>query len=125
MNYSLAIWAVQTSVVLLYVRVFRLTDRTFRLWIYFAVFGSSALCLATVTTLLLACRPVQYFWTRLDGVSQGTCPIHISTFYLVVGGINVAFESCLVVLPIPRVFRLQMSLWRKLIVCASLLLGIL
>lgn len=124
LNYALAVWAIKLSILLLYVRLFRVDSKTFRFLIYFGMFATSALSFSAVVALIVSCQPLSYFWTQYDGVSPGHCGLDVDQLYLAIAVINMCLDLYLLVLPIPRVMRLQMSPRRKLVVCASLFLGI-
>lgn len=124
LNYALAVWAIKLSILLLYVRLFRVDSKSFRFLIYFGIFATSALSFSAAVSLVLICQPLSYFWNQFDGVSSGYCRLNINHLYLAIAVINLCLDLYLLVLPIPRVMRLQMSPRRKLVVCASLFLGI-
>lgn len=69
----------------------------------------------------LLCKPVQYNWDKsIQGICQGE-----NTAYLVAGITNLVIDTFIVVLPMPRVFKLQMSLPRRISVAAMFSLGVL
>lgn len=124
-NYAAAVWAIKISILLLYIRLFRVDGRTFRLFIYLGMLATSSLSFSAVLALLLACQPLEHFWTQFDGRSAGYCRFNVDTLYLVFAVINLFLDFYLLALPIPRVLKLQMSPRKKFIVCSSLFLGIL
>lgn len=124
-NYALAVWAIKISILLLYIRLFRLDNKVFRGFIFFGIFATSALSLAAIVSLLSICRPMHYFWTQFYRGSTGICRGNLGTLYLMTATINVVLDVYLLALPIPRVLTLQMSPRKKVIVCASLFFGIL
>ncbi|KAL2274803.1 hypothetical protein FJTKL_02707 [Diaporthe vaccinii] len=121
--YSLAAMAIKMSIILLYVRVFSTANTVFRRCIFTAEFLTMALSVIFIVVILAACRPMQFFWTRFDGVSEGTC-IDISSFFVAFSIFNVSVDVFLLILPIPMVLKLHMSVRKKLIVCALMMLGI-
>lgn len=122
--YSLAAMAIKLSIILLYIRVFSTSNTAFRRCIYTASFLSVALSVTFIIVILAACQPLEFFWTQYDGVSEGTC-IDISSFFVAFSIFNVSLDVFLLVLPIPMVLKLHMSVRKKLIVCALMMLGIL
>lgn len=125
LNYAAAVWAIKLSILLLYVRLFRVDSRSFRLLVYFGIFATSALSLSAVVALLVACQPLQYFWMQFHDPDAGYCRLNINMLYMTIAIINLLLDFYLLALPIPRVLRLQMSPRKKFIVCSSLFLGIL
>lgn len=122
--YSLAAMTIKLSIILLYTRVFSTANTTFRRCIYAAFFFTVALSVTFIVVILASCQPMQFFWTQYDGVSEGTC-INISAFFVAFSIFNVSLDVYLLVLPIPMVLKLHMSVRKKLIVCALMMLGIL
>ncbi|KAI3392592.1 hypothetical protein diail_5466 [Diaporthe ilicicola] len=122
-TYTLAAMFIKTSIILLYIRVFSTTNKGFRLCIYFASFMTGCLAVTFIVVILSACQPMQFFWTKFDGTSEGTC-IDVSSFFIAFSIFNVSLDVFLLVLPIPQVLKLHMSARKKMIVCALMLLGI-
>lgn len=122
--YSLAAMAIKLSIILLYVRVFSTANNAFRWFIYAASFLTVALSVVFIIVLLGACQPMQFFWTRFDGISEGTC-IDLGSFFVAFSVFNASVDVYLLVLPIPLVLKLHMSARKKFIVCALMMLGIL
>lgn len=122
--YSLAAMTIKLSITLLYIRVFSTQSTGFRRCIYAAFFFTVALSVTFIVVICAACRPLQYFWTQYDGVSEGSC-INISSFFVAFSIFNVSLDVFLLALPIPMVLKLHMSARKKFIVCALMMLGIL
>lgn len=65
------------------------------------------------------CRPLQYTWDKtIDGECTGEDPV-----YLIVGIVNLVIDACILVLPIPLVFRLQMNLTKRISVAGMFSFG--
>lgn len=76
------------------------------------------LLLVFVETFAL-CRPLQYTWDKtIDGECTGEDPV-----YLIVGIVNCVIDTCILVLPMPLVFRLQMTLAKRLSVAGMFSFG--
>lgn len=125
LNYAAAVWALKLSILLLYIRLFRVDSRSFRLFLYFGIFATSSLSLSAIVALVVACQPLHYFWTQFEDHTTGYCRLNIDTLYLTMAVINLFLDFYLLALPIPRVLKLQMSPRKKFIVCSSLFLGVL
>lgn len=76
---------------------------------------------ATVFTLALGCRPVQYNWNRKIPGSCGD----IRKIQLGSAGFNMVMDLLVVLLPLPVIWRLQMSSRKKIGVSVSFAIGIL
>lgn len=82
--------------------------------------------LATALFLILVlvkdfglCRPVRYTWDKtIDGVCTGE-----NSMNLIVRIVNCVIDACILVLPLPLVFRLQMTLTRRMSVAGMFSLG--
>ncbi|KAG8156608.1 hypothetical protein KVR01_013559 [Diaporthe batatas] len=121
--YTMAAMTIKLSIILLYIRVFSTAHTIFRHCIHGALLMTMALGATFTVVITSSCRPLQYFWTRYDGVSEGTC-IDLGSFFAAFSVMNVSLDVFLLVLPIPMVLKLQMSARKKTIVCALMLLGI-
>ena len=66
------------------------------------------------------CKPVQYGWDK--SIPDGRCNGE-NIAYLVAGITNLVIDAFVVALPMPMLFRLQMSLPKKLGVAAMFSLG--
>lgn len=121
--YNMAAMTIKLSLILLYIRVFSTAETVFRRCAYTALFFALALAATFTVVIIASCRPLNYFWTRYDGSSEGTC-IDLGSFFFAFSILNVSLDVFLLALPIPMVLKLHMSLRKKLIVCALLLLGI-
>jgi len=56
---------------------------------------------------------MSYFWTKWEGFNTGTCNnINVQTY--IAGAINIAQDFTILILPMPEVFKLQVSLRKKL-----------
>lgn len=77
--------------------------------------------LSSVLTIALLCRPVAYNWNRSI---PGTCGNVLKIEYAS-AGFNMGIDLGVVLLPLPIVWRLQMSSRKKIGVTASFAIGIL
>lgn len=65
------------------------------------------------------CKPVQFNWDKtVKGVCYGE-----NTAYLVAGITNLLIDIFIVVLPMPSLFRLQMTLSKRISIAAMFSLG--
>lgn len=113
--------AARMSVLLLYRRIFSLSNRYFR-----------------VAWWICACIVLGYFFVLLGGSFTQCSPRPISTLWrdpakchgsnkplMIMGFLNAVIDIYVLVLPIRQVWKLQMSFGRKLIVCGLFALGLL
>lgn len=111
------------SVLLLYARIFGITQGNFRinLWVTGAV--TVAYPLTVFVGMLAACQPISHFWRRLAGETAGRCVLNTRLFYMILGIINLVLNVWILVIPIPQILKLQMSRRNKAAVCGLMLLG--
>ncbi|CAI7662057.1 unnamed protein product [Penicillium palitans] len=69
-----------------------------------------------------ACKPVTYFWTQFSG-TQGDC-INVNQFFLAAGILNMLNDFIILVIPFPRIIKLQMTARKKLAICGIMAVGI-
>ncbi|KAG8158811.1 hypothetical protein KVR01_011254 [Diaporthe batatas] len=65
------------------------------------------------------CKPVEYSW---DKTIEGECAGE-NTAYLIAGIVNLVIDTFIVALPMPQVFRLQMTLTKRISVAGMFSLG--
>jgi hypothetical protein len=70
-----------------------------------------------------SCRPVSHFWTQFSG-TEGEC-IDVDRFFLALGILNMLNDFIILIIPFPRIVKLQMNPRKKLAICAILAVGIL
>lgn len=118
-------WATSTvcfrlAILLLYMEIFP-GNKTF-FWCATGVGGLVFLYwVSAVLTIALLCRPVTYNW---DHSIPGTCGDVLKIEYAS-AGFNMGIDLGVVLLPLPIVWRLQMSSRKKTGVTASFAIGVL
>ena len=115
--YTSAIAAVKISILLLYRRLF--PDRRFRIILW--TFGAFILTYSTVQLLvtLFQCRPIPGAW---DPFIRAKC-IKMKVIFLITGSLNVATDVTTLCLPMPLLWRLNVSIVHRLQVMSMFLLG--
>jgi hypothetical protein len=101
--------AVKFSILHLYITIFP-SQRV--QWICYSVMVLS-ICywISVFLETFLLCTPVEFNW---DKTIAGTCNPNALTAYVVAASINLVIDVFIVVLPIPLLWRLQMSLAKRL-----------
>ncbi|CAG8389490.1 unnamed protein product [Penicillium salamii] len=119
------IWATATvcfrlAILMLYIEIFSGNKKFAQCAI--GVGGLVALYwVATVFTLSLVCRPIQYNWNRKISGSCG----NIRKIQYASAGFNMGMDLLVVLLPLPVVWKLRMSSRKKIGVTTSFAIGIL
>ncbi|MCJ1429126.1 hypothetical protein MMC29_007039 [Sticta canariensis] len=115
--YTSAIAAVKISILLLYRRLF--PNHRFRIILW--SFGVFILTYSTVQLLvtLFQCRPIRGAW---DPFIRANC-IKLNLEFMIMGSLNVATDVTTLCLPMPLLWRLKISIERRLQVMSMILLG--
>lgn len=72
--------------------------------------------------MTVTCRPLRHFWDQYTVASIGKCMNYLS-MWAITGIRSAILDLVILLLPIPRVWSLQMSWTRKLGVMGVLALG--
>jgi hypothetical protein len=77
---------------------------------------------AQVLVLIFQCLPVDYFWDRLRDSRGGHCN-NIGAWGWANGSLNVAFDLCLITMPLPELIKLNLYWKKKLRACLMFIVG--
>ena len=118
MLYALAITIAKISILLFYRRIFN-TIVTFRYATY--IVGGFCLLWFLVVMLVsaLQCHPVSYAW---DKMVDGTC-IDLRAMYYSFTISNVALDVIINVMPVRLIWKLQLSIKKKILLTIIMLMG--
>lgn len=112
------------SILLLYVRLFGLSDRKFKTHIYIGSFLSLTAAFGTILLLVTTCRPTSYFWDRYGpDEPQGSCSDTGDALFAI-GLLNLCLNFYLLSIPIPQILRLSKPSRRILILCGLIVVGL-
>lgn len=77
-----------------------------------------------VLLAIFSCNPVKLGWSsQVDLSTEGTC-LDLRAAYIVGAVINTASDVSIVILPQPWIWTLQLTLKRKMGLCAIFLIGL-
>ena len=76
--------------------------------------------ISTTIVQVRACTPVAYYWDRT--IPNGTC-LNYDEFYIITGAINMVTDAVVLCLPLPVVWRLNTSIYRKIGLTFAFALG--
>ncbi|KAI9148431.1 Satratoxin biosynthesis SC4 cluster protein [Paramyrothecium foliicola] len=111
---------VKFSILSLYTTIF--PGKKFAYICYGTMGLNTAYFVSVLLETFLLCKPVQYSWDK--SIPGGKCEGE-NLAYLIAGITNLVIDAFIVALPMPLLFRLQMSLSRKLSIAGMFSLGIL
>ncbi|ETS74142.1 hypothetical protein PFICI_14008 [Pestalotiopsis fici W106-1] len=117
-----AVSITKLSILLLYRRLFAANRTRFRMWIDFL--GVVVVChmMVIIVVNLIACRPLTYVWSRYTPGARGTC-INQPAYGLIRSITNACLDIVVLATPIPSIWKLQVSVKRRLVICGMMLLG--
>ena len=118
-TWNAACVAVRISMTLLYIRLF--ITRTFRRVCWSVIALNVVNLIAIIIASCAICRPIAYSFDKT--IVEGTCG-HIIIFEHYTAGMSLVTDAIIVILPMPMLWRLQMSLKRKIQLSCVLGMGI-
>jgi hypothetical protein len=98
------------TLVFFYIRVFPSAKVQRLLWgtiVFVCLWG-----LAFVIIAIFQCRPINYFWTKWDGLHKGIC-LDVNTITLSNAGISIALDFWILGIPLWQLWGLKMHWKRK------------
>ncbi|KAJ5779903.1 hypothetical protein N7457_007623 [Penicillium paradoxum] len=120
--YASSCTCTRVSILFFYRRVFFPLEKYLKVALIFG--GVLTLCYPIIiwVTMGNACKPVTYFWTQFSG-TKGQC-INVEQFFFALGILNMLNDFIVLIIPFPRIVRLQMTPKKKLAICAIMAVGI-
>lgn len=105
---------------LFYFRIFG-SKRSFRISVFVTIAIVWAWSVSVILETFLLCRPLAYNW---DTTIPGICGNRNAT-YVVAGTLNLVTDLLVMALPVPHIWKLQLSLAKKVAVSSIFCLGLL
>lgn len=113
---------IKISICFLYLRIF--PGRRFRTAVWATQVFNVALVVAFLIAEGLQCTPISFFWQGWDGEHPGYC-WNLEAFIYSHAGINIALDVWMLALPASQIWRLNLSIKKKIGVLAMFGFGIL
>lgn len=104
---------------LLYTKVFAVPAVMYTAWATMALI--SAWAIGTVLAGLLICRPIAMNWMEVPG---GSCGNQVLSF-TITGIINLITDVAVLALPMPYLYKLQLPLYKKVVLISVFSVGFL
>ncbi|PKY01835.1 pth11-like integral membrane protein [Aspergillus campestris IBT 28561] len=120
--YAAACASTKVSILCFYIRIFTPLDRYSRYAIAFGFFLTISYPIIIWITMGNCCRPLSFYWNQFIG-EKGTC-IDVNTFFLALAIINMINDFIVLLIPIPRIMKLQMTRRKKVAISAIMAVGI-
>lgn len=123
--YIVAVFCTKLSLVYLYLRIWPGQPgrrSSFRIACKVIAVALVLTALACVCSYVFACRPISAGWRYANTGPPGVCTQRVKAGYGY-GALNVMFDVIVIVLPIPRLAKLQVSSGQKFGICSCFLVG--
>jgi hypothetical protein len=88
-------------------------NRPIRLACYVLIGWCSLVAMSTFFVTLFICTPTSYIWTGWAGETEGHC-INQNHFWYSQASLNIVSDLAVIIVPLPRVFYLQLSPRKKI-----------
>ncbi|KAF2089745.1 hypothetical protein K490DRAFT_22081, partial [Saccharata proteae CBS 121410] len=121
--YAASVTSTKLGVLLLYRRLFSKgnMDRVYSTLFCIALFLTVVYPPILWITMAVACQPLDYYWNQYIG-AKGTC-INVTMFFLILGIINMVNDVVILLVPIPKILKLQVNYRKKMSILGIMLLG--
>ncbi|PYH45564.1 uncharacterized protein BP01DRAFT_318878, partial [Aspergillus saccharolyticus JOP 1030-1] len=120
--YASSCTCTRLSILFFYRRVFSPLKPLLKVALFFGTSMTLSYPIIVWVTMSNACKPLPYFWTQFSGTS-GRC-IDVDRFFLAAGILNMLNDFIVLVIPFPRIVKLQMSVEKKLAISGIMAVGI-
>ncbi|PYI31309.1 hypothetical protein BP00DRAFT_396487 [Aspergillus indologenus CBS 114.80] len=120
--YASSCTCTRLSILCFYWRVFSPLKPILKVALLFGAFLTLSYPIIVWVTMSNSCKPVTYFWTQFSGTS-GKC-IDVDRFFLAAGILNMLNDFIILIIPFPRIVKLQMSMQKKLAISGIMAVGI-
>jgi hypothetical protein len=118
---TIAIAFARVSILLLYYRIFNVTSKIFRVWIWVMFILNGIWGIASTFVYIFACNPIHSFWTAARGQPGRHCiPLAFHEIYAVS---SVVIDILMLVIPWPQILSMLMSRREKATVLGIFGLG--
>jgi hypothetical protein len=110
-TYFALIGFIKIQFLLFYLHIF--PDKNFRRVVWGVIAFNLTSMIAFVFSSIFLCSPVSFAWTQWDGEHHGTCNNNNSLSYAN-ASISILLDFVALSLPLPQIWRLQLSLRKKI-----------
>ncbi|KAF4780690.1 CFEM domain-containing protein [Colletotrichum scovillei] len=119
--YSFVVAVTKLSILIFYLRLF--AETWFRVVCYIMLGVTTIYGIGQILGIVLVCSPVSYNWTQWDGEHQGKCG-NVNVMAFINGGVNIAIDFILFVLPVTQFITVSWTLKKKIGVSLIFLVGL-
>lgn len=119
LSWTVAMGIIRSSAMLFYRRVFGYTNPGFRKFVILGIIANIAWSTVLGFVVIFQCSPIKAYW---DPTIKGNCLVTIS-IELGSGITSIVLDLYTLILPMPIIWKLQMSTARKVLTFATFALG--
>ncbi|KAJ5667441.1 hypothetical protein N7507_003305 [Penicillium longicatenatum] len=120
--YAGACTATRISILIFYHRIFSPFDSWMKWAVVFGWFQTLTYPIYLWTCMGCLCTPRKYFWLQFGGTLTGTC-LDVAKFFIGAGILNMLNDFILLIIPFPRIAKLQMSIKKKVAIGGIMAVG--
>lgn len=102
---------VKISILLFYLRIF--PEKRFRYMVYGGIFLCFGYMVAFVSVSIWQCIPISGAWTNWDGTFTGHCN-NINLQGWTSAAFNIILDLIVIILPLPELWKMKMSIQKKI-----------
>ncbi|KAI7666716.1 MFS general substrate transporter, partial [Hortaea werneckii] len=116
--------ATKMSIIFLHLRIFpAVISHAFRWWCIGFIALTAAYWVSLSLTVITACSPVSYSWNRWDPSEHSGHCIDVNAGVFSAAGINIALDFAILLLPVPKLLKLEVSWPMKIVILATFSMG--
>ncbi|KAJ5901270.1 hypothetical protein N7504_007263 [Penicillium tannophilum] len=120
--YAGACTATRISILVFYHRIFSPFDSWMKWSVVFGWFQTITYPIYLWVCMGCLCTPRKYFWLQFGGTVTGTC-LDVAKFFIAAGILNMLNDFILLMIPFPRIAKLQMSTKKKFAIGGIMAVG--
>ncbi|KAJ5660866.1 uncharacterized protein N7484_000238 [Penicillium longicatenatum] len=120
--YAGACTATRISILIFYHRIFSPFDSWMKWAVVFGWFQTLTYPIYLWTCMGCLCTPRKCFWLQFGGTLTGTC-LDVAKFFIGAGILNMLNDFILLIIPFPRIAKLQMSIKKKMAIGGIMAVG--
>ncbi|KAI1491996.1 hypothetical protein F5X96DRAFT_692524 [Biscogniauxia mediterranea] len=118
--YIAALGITKISILLFYLKLF--PKRSFRICTWVLITANIIYALTYIFLLIFQCDPIEGAWRFWDGEFKAKC-LSINVLSWSAAAINIALDLAVIILPLPELFKLSLSMRKKIQILAMFAVG--
>jgi hypothetical protein len=120
--YNFVIPMTKISILCFYLRIF--PQRRFKICAYILIATNIGYLIAFELVTIFQCTPIYLAWDNWDGTQEGTCR-DVTLQAWVAAAVSIVLDVATIALPMPELWKLNLSIWKKVQVMLMFAVGLL